>query len=319
MLVIVAPGQGAQTPGFLSPWLEVDGVADRLRGWSDVAGLDLVRYGTEASEEEIKDTAVAQPLLVAAGLVTARALFPDEDLAREIVGAVAGHSVGEITAAAGAGVLSAHDALTFVRERSLGMAEAAAVTATGMAALLGGDPEAVAAKLAEHGLTAANNNGGGQIVAAGTLDQLEALKADPPAGTRVIPLKVGGAFHTEHMAPGVRRLAELAPTLKVSDPAVAYVSNRDGEVVQSGAEVLERLVSQVSSPVRWDLCMETLQQLGATAVIELSPAGTLTNLVKRNVKGVATLALKTPADLDKARALVAEHGAHASGGQEQNA
>ncbi|MET9613538.1 ACP S-malonyltransferase [Kitasatospora indigofera] len=319
MLVIVAPGQGAQTPGFLSPWLEVDGVADRLRGWSDVAGLDLVRYGTEASEEEIKDTAVAQPLLVAAGLVTARALFPDENLAREIVGAVAGHSVGEITAAAGAGVLSAHDALTFVRERSLGMAEAAAVTATGMAALLGGDPEAVAAKLAEHGLTAANNNGGGQIVAAGTLDQLEALKADPPAGTRVIPLKVAGAFHTEHMAPGVRRLAELAPTLKVSDPAVAYVSNRDGEVVRSGAEVLERLVSQVSSPVRWDLCMETLQQLGATAVIELSPAGTLTNLVKRNVKGVATLALKTPADLDKARALVAEHGAHASGGQEQNA
>ncbi|GGV05653.1 ACP S-malonyltransferase [Kitasatospora herbaricolor] len=319
MLVIVAPGQGAQTPGFLSPWLEVDGVADRLRGWSDVAGLDLVRYGTEASEEEIKDTAVAQPLLVAAGLVTARALFPDEDLAREIVGAVAGHSVGEITAAAGAGVLSAHDALTFVRERSLGMAEAAAVTATGMAALLGGDPEAVATKLAEHGLTAANNNGGGQIVAAGTLAQLEALKADPPAGTRVIPLKVAGAFHTEHMAPGVRRLAELAPTLKVSDPAVAYVSNRDGEVVRSGAEVLERLVSQVSSPVRWDLCMETLQQLGATAVIELSPAGTLTNLVKRNVKGVATLALKTPADLDKARALVAEHGAHASGGQEQNA
>ncbi|MFD0262145.1 ACP S-malonyltransferase [Kitasatospora indigofera] len=319
MLVIVAPGQGAQTPGFLSPWLEVDGVADRLRGWSDVAGLDLVRYGTEASEEEIKDTAVAQPLLVAAGLVTARALFPDENLAREIVGAVAGHSVGEITAAAGAGVLSAHDALTFVRERSLGMAEAAAVTATGMAALLGGDPEAVAAKLAEHGLTAANNNGGGQIVAAGTLEQLEALKADPPAGTRVIPLKVAGAFHTEHMAPGVRRLAELAPTLKVADPAVAYVSNRDGEVVRSGAEVLERLVSQVSSPVRWDLCMETLQQLGATAVIELSPAGTLTNLVKRNVKGVATLALKTPADLDKARALVAEHGAHASGGQEQNA
>ncbi|MCX5213102.1 ACP S-malonyltransferase [Kitasatospora sp. NBC_00240] len=319
MLVIVAPGQGAQTPGFLSPWLEVDGVADRLRGWSDVAGLDLVRFGTEASEEEIKDTAVAQPLLVAAGLVTARALFPDEDLAREVVGAVAGHSVGEITAAAGAGVLSAHDALTFVRERSLGMAEAAAATATGMAALLGGDPEAVAAKLAEHGLTAANNNGGGQIVAAGTLAQLEALKADPPAGTRLIPLKVAGAFHTEHMAPGVRRLAELAPTLKVSDPAVAYVSNRDGEVVQSGAEVLDRLVSQVSNPVRWDLCMETLQQLGATAVIELSPAGTLTNLVKRNVKGVATLALKTPADLDKARALVAEHGAHASGGQEQNA
>ncbi|GAA0694761.1 ACP S-malonyltransferase [Kitasatospora atroaurantiaca] len=313
MLVIVAPGQGAQTPGFLSPWLELDGAADRLKRWSAVAGLDLVHYGTEASEEEIKDTAVAQPLLVAAGLLTARALFPDEATARKLVGAVAGHSVGEITAAAGAGVLSAHEALTFVRERSLAMAEAAAVTATGMTAVLGGEPEVVAAKLAEHGLTAANNNGGGQIVAAGTLEQLAALKADPPAGSRVIPLKVAGAFHTEHMAPGVERLAKLAPTLTVADPQVAYVSNKDGEVVASGAEVLDRLVSQVSNPVRWDLCMETLQQLGATAVIELAPAGTLTNLVKRNLKGVATLALKTPADLDKARALVEEHG-----GQEQN-
>ncbi|MFI2608723.1 ACP S-malonyltransferase [Kitasatospora sp. NPDC018619] len=312
MLVIVAPGQGAQSPGFLSPWLELDGVADRLRGWSEVAGLDLVHAGTEASAEEIKDTAVAQPLLVAAGLMTARELFPDEDAARRLVGAVAGHSVGEITAAAGAGVLTAHDALTFVRERGRAMAEAAAVTETGMLALLGGEPEEVAAKLAEHGLTAANNNGGGQIVAAGTLDQLEALKADPPARSKLVALKVAGAFHTEHMAPGVERLAKLAPTLTAADPQVRYVSNKDGAVVDSGAEVLARLVSQVSNPVRWDLCMETLGQLGATAVIELSPAGTLTALLKRNLKGVATLALKTPADLDKARALVAEHG-----GQEQ--
>jgi [acyl-carrier-protein] S-malonyltransferase len=306
VLVIVAPGQGAQTPGFLNPWLELDGVADRLGQWSAVAGLDLVHAGTAASEEEIKDTAVAQPLLVAAGLVTAGALFP-QGIAGS-VGAVAGHSVGEITAAALAGVLSEQDALTFVRERSLGMAEAAAATATGMTAVLGGDPQEVAAKLAEHGVTAANNNGGGQIVAAGTLEQLDALKADPPAGARLIPLKVAGAFHTAHMAPGVERLAKLAPTLTAADPRVAYLSNKDGEVVGEGAEVLDRLVSQVSNPVRWDLCMETLQRLGATAVIELSPAGTLTNLVKRNVKGVATLALKTPADLDKARELVAEHG-----------
>ncbi|MEU3572668.1 ACP S-malonyltransferase [Kitasatospora sp. NPDC036755] len=312
MLVIVAPGQGAQSPGFLNSWLELDGVADRLRGWSEVAGLDLVHAGTEASAEEIKDTAVAQPLLVAAGLVTARALFPDENAARELVGAVAGHSVGEITAAAGAGVLTAHDALAFVRERGRAMAEAAAVTETGMVALLGGEPEEVAAKLAEHGLTAANNNGGGQIVAAGTLAQLEALKADPPARAKLVALKVAGAFHTEHMAPGVERLAKLAPTLTAADPQVRYVSNKDGAVVDSGAEVLARLVSQVSNPVRWDLCMETIGQLGATAVIELSPAGTLTGLLKRNLKGVATLALKTPADLDKARELVAEHG-----GQEQ--
>ncbi|BAJ28311.1 MULTISPECIES: ACP S-malonyltransferase [Kitasatospora] len=306
MLVIVAPGQGAQTPGFLNPWLELDGAADRLRQWSETAGLDLLHAGTGASEEEIKDTAVAQPLLVAAGLVTAAALFPQG--LTGTVGAVAGHSVGEITAAALAGVLSEQDALNFVRERSLGMAEAAAATATGMTAVLGGDQEAVLAKLAEHGVTAANNNGGGQLVAAGTLEQLAALKADPPAGARLIPLKVAGAFHTAHMGPGVVRLEKLAPTLAVADPALTYLSNRDGEPVGSGAEVLARLVSQVSNPVRWDLCMETLQRIGATAVIELSPAGTLTNLVKRNVKGVATLALKTPADLDKARALVAEHG-----------
>ncbi|MED7953384.1 MULTISPECIES: ACP S-malonyltransferase [unclassified Streptomyces] len=323
MLVIVAPGQGAQTPGFLSPWLELDGVADRLRGWSEVAGLDLVHAGTEASAEEIKDTAVAQPLLVAAGLVTAGVLFPDGDTATAQVGAVAGHSVGEITAAAFAGALTPHDALTFVRERSLAMAEAAAAVETGMAALLGGDPEVVAAKLAEHGLTAANNNGGGQIVAAGTLPQLDALRADPPAGARLVALKVAGAFHTTHMAPGVERLAKLAPTLPVADPGITYVSNQDGEVVAAGDELLRRLVSQVSNPVRWDLCMETLQQLGATAVIELAPAGTLTGLVKRNLKGVASLALKTPADLEKAHALIAEHAGpgreHSGQEQEQQA
>ncbi|MGF1431384.1 ACP S-malonyltransferase [Kitasatospora sp. LaBMicrA B282] len=307
MLVIVAPGQGAQTPGFLAPWLELPGVTDRLTAWSETAGLDLVHYGTNADADEIKDTAVAQPLLVAAGLMTARELFPAEEQVRKLVGAFAGHSVGEITAAAATGVLSATDALAFVRERGRAMAEAAAVTATGMLAVLGGDPEEVAAKLDEHGLTPANNNGGGQIVAAGTLDQLEALRADPPAKAKLVALKVAGAFHTEHMAPGVARLAELAPTLTVADPSVAYISNKDGEVVRSGAEVLARLVSQVSSPVRWDKCMETIEQLGATCVIELSPGGTLTGLLKRNVKGVATLALKTPADLEKAQALVAEH------------
>jgi [acyl-carrier-protein] S-malonyltransferase len=189
------------------------------------------------------------------------------------------------------------------------MAGAAAETATGMCAVLGGDPDEVAAKLAEHGLTAANNNGGGQIVAAGTLEQLDAFKADPPANARIIALSVAGAFHTAHMAAGVERLAKLAPGLTVQDPLTAYVSNADGKTVESGAEVLSRLVSQVSNPVRWDLCMEALERLGATCVIEVPPAGTLTNLVKRNLKGVATLALKTPDDLDKARELIAEHAA----------
>jgi [acyl-carrier-protein] S-malonyltransferase len=292
---------------MLAPWLELDGVADRLHAWSDAAGIDLVHYGTKAEAEEIKDTAVAQPLLVASGLVTAEVLFPERERAHQLIGAVAGHSVGEITAAALAGVLGTEDALTFVRERGRAMAAAAAVTETGMLAVLGGDPEEVAAKLAEHGLVAANNNGGGQIVAAGALTALEALRADPPAKAKLIALKVAGAFHTEYMAPGVTRLAELAPTLAVSDPAMRYLSNKDGEVVAGGAEVLSRLVAQVANPVRWDLCMETIARLGATCVIELAPAGTLTGLIKRNVKGVATLALKSPAELDKARELIAEH------------
>ncbi|WP_037576622.1 ACP S-malonyltransferase [Phaeacidiphilus oryzae] len=314
MLVLVAPGQGAQTPGFLTPWLDVDGVADRLRAWSDPAGIDLVRFGTEAGAEEIKDTAVAQPLLVAAGLATGLALFPEaasgnSGLASSGVAAVAGHSVGEITAAALAGALTPETALAFVRERGQGMAEAAALTPTGMSAVLGGDPDEVAAKLAEHGLTAANNNGGGQVVAAGTLEQLAALKADPPAKARIIPLAVAGAFHTEHMAPGVERLAKFAETVTPADPAVTYLSNADGAAVADGGELIRRLVNQVSNPVRWDLCMASLERLGATCVIEVSPGGTLTNLVKRNLKGVATLALKTPDDLAKARELVAEHAA----------
>ncbi|WP_084718553.1 ACP S-malonyltransferase [Streptacidiphilus carbonis] len=310
MLVIVAPGQGAQTPGFLAPWLEVDGVADRLHWWSAVAGLDLVQYGTEGDAETIKDTAVAQPLLVAAGMAAGSLLFPaDQPLSAGRLGAVAGHSVGEITSAAISRVLSPEQAIAFVRQRGLAMAGAAAATATGMCAVLGGDPDEVAASLAGHGLTAANNNGGGQIVAAGTLEQLDAFKAEPQAKARIIPLSVAGAFHTAHMAAGVERLAKLAPGITLRDPQTAYVSNADGKTVESGAEVLSRLVSQVSNPVRWDLCMEALERLGATCVIEVPPAGTLTNLVKRNLKGVATLALKTPDDLDKARELIAEHAA----------
>jgi len=283
-------------------------VADRLHWWSAVAGIDLVHYGTAADADAIKDTAVAQPLLVAAGMAAAGALGPHPQT-RNRLGAVTGHSVGEITAAAFAGVLRPEQAMAFVRQRGLAMAGAAAELATGMSAVLGGDPDEVAAKLAEHGLTAANNNGGGQIVAAGTLEQLAAFKADPPAKARVISLAVAGAFHTAYMAAGVERLARIAPGMSVRDPQISYVSNADGKTVDGGAEILSRLVAQVSNPVRWDLCMETLERLGATCVIEVPPAGTLTGLVKRNLKGVATLALKTPDDLDKARELIAEHAA----------
>ncbi|MFD9339789.1 ACP S-malonyltransferase [Streptomyces sp. NPDC060028] len=305
MLVLVAPGQGAQTPGFLTPWLELPGAADRVAGWSDAIGLDLAHYGTKADADEIRDTAVAQPLLVAAGLLSAAELG-----APAAFGAVAGHSVGEITAAAYAGVLSAADALSFVRTRGLGMAEAAAVTATGMAAVLGGDPDVVVAHLEKLGLTPANINGAGQIVAAGTVEQIAALEAEKPEGVmKVVALKVAGAFHTLHMAPAVARLEEAASALSPADPVLKYVSNKDGQVVTTGADVVARLVGQVANPVRWDLCMETFAALGVTGIIELSPGGTLTGLAKRALKGVPSVALKTPDDLEKAAALVAEHAA----------
>lgn len=235
-------------------------------------------------------------------------MFGDPAAARSALGAVAGHSVGEITAAAVGGVLSAEAAMTFVRTRSTAMAQAAAITETGMSAVLGGDPDLVVAHLGNLGLTPANINGAGQIVAAGTAKQLAELTADKPEKARVIPLKVAGAFHTHHMAPAVAVLEELAQTLQVGDPALPYVSNTDGAVVASGAEIVSRLVTQVSNPVRWDLCMETFKDMGVTAIIELVPGGTLVGLAKRALPGVATLALKTPDDLDAARAIVAEHG-----------
>ena len=314
MLVLVAPGQGAQKPGFLTPWLDLPGVTERLRWWSAVSGLDLVHYGTEADEDEIRDTAVAQPLLVAAGLVSAQALFADvPHRVQDVIGAAAGHSVGEITAAATTGVLSHEAAMVLVRRRGLAMAEAASRTETGMAAILGGEQETVVAHLDKLGLTPANVNGAGQIVAAGTAEQLAALAEDKPEGVRrVVPLKVAGAFHTDHMAPAVATLEDLVAGVPIADPGTAYVSNRDGEVVASGTEVIRRMVAQVSNPVRWDLCMETFQKLGVTAMIELAPGGTLTGIAKRALPGVATLALKTPDDLDAARALIAEHAVPAA-------
>ncbi|MER5649923.1 ACP S-malonyltransferase [Streptosporangium sp. NPDC002524] len=300
MLVIVAPGQGAQTPGFLSPWLELPGVADRLTAWSELAGLDLIAYGTTADADEIRDTAVAQPLLVAAGLAVAEVLGASPDI-------VAGHSVGEFTAAALAGVITPEQAVGLVRERGQAMAKAATITETGMAAVLGGVEEEVLAAIADKGLTPANINGAGQIVIGGTLEQLAAFKAEPPARVRVIALSVAGAFHTEHMASAANRLREAAAGLTPADPSVTLLSNSDGAAVASGAEFMERLVTQVANPVRWDACMATMAGRGVTTMIELVPGGTLTGLAKRALRGVTTVALKTPDDLEAARAALGSH------------
>jgi [acyl-carrier-protein] S-malonyltransferase len=311
VLAIVCPGQGSQTPGFLAPWLELPGLPELAGALSDAAATDLVTHGTTSDEETIKDTAIAQPLLVGAGILSLVALFGQGDDTGRLGGAkvVSGHSVGEITAAAAAGVLSYRDAMTFVALRGRGMAEAAAVTPTGMSAVLGGDPAEVLASIEAAGLTPANNNGAGQIVAAGTLEQLAAFAEQPPAKARVIPLKVAGAFHTTHMAPAVDQLRAAADHLNPQRANVLVASNADGAVLDDGREILDRLVNQVSNPVRWDLCMERFADLGVTGLIEVAPAGTLVGLAKRGLKGVQTLALKTPDDLDAARTMIEEHTA----------
>lgn len=314
VLAIVAPGQGAQVPGFLKPWLADASFADRLNWLSAVCGLDLEHYGTEADAETIRDTAVAQPLLVASSLLAALALFPHPADAFSRVSMVAGHSVGEIAAATGAGVITAEQAMVFVRERGRAMAAASAVIPTGMTAVLGGDRDEVLSTLERHGLTAANDNGGGQIVAAGTMEQLGALSDDPPAKARLIPLSVAGAFHTVHMHPAVDVLARLARAMTTRDTRTRLVSNRDGQVIHSGAEVLARLVSQVGSPVRWDLCMQTMADLGVTGILEMPPAGTLSGLAKRQLKGVETFPLKSPDQLPEAVAFTELHGDAAPNG-----
>jgi len=312
VLAVVAPGQGSQVPGFLAPWLELPHFEDRMRWLGTVAGIDLVAHGTTSDEDTIRDTAVAQPLIVASGLVSLLSLFPHPGEAFAKVGVGAGHSVGEITAAAAAHVISAEQAMVFVRERGNAMAAAAAVTPTSMAAVLGGDRDEVIAKLAQHGLTAANENGAGQIVAAGTVEQLAALEADPPAGARVRPLSVAGAFHTSHMAPAVGILAQHAKAISTHDARSSLLSNADGTIVHDGREVLKRLVTQVSNPVRWDLCMQTMLDLGVTGLIELPPAGTLVGLAKRAMPGVECVSLKTPDDIPAALDLIARHGTETS-------
>jgi [acyl-carrier-protein] S-malonyltransferase len=308
VLAVVAPGQGSQVPGFLTPWLELPNFEDRMKWLGTVAGIDLIAHGTTSDEDTIRDTAVAQPLIVSAGMVSLLSLFPHPGEAYAKVAVGAGHSVGEITAAAAANVISAEQAMVLVRERGNAMAAASAVTPTGMSAVLGGDRDEVIAKLAHHGLTAANENGAGQIVAAGTLEQLAALETDPPAGARVRPLSVAGAFHTKHMAPAVGILAQHAKAISTHDARSRLLSNADGTVVQDGREVLKRLVTQVSNPVRWDLCMQTMLDLGVTGLIELPPAGTLVGLAKRAMPGVECVSLKTPEDMPAALDLIARHG-----------
>lgn len=300
VLAIVAPGQGAQKPGFLAPWLELDAFASTLARFSEATQLDLAHFGTDADEDTIRDTAVAQPLLVAASLAAARVLDVEPDL-------VAGHSVGELAALALAGVVTDTEAASLVAVRGRAMAEAAAQRPTAMTAVVGGEADEVLAAIEAAGLTPANHNGAGQIVAAGTVEQLEALAQHPPRRAKLMPLSVAGAFHTVHMQPAVEALAHAATAVRPQQPRVTVLSNRDGACVSDGADALDRIVQQVAHPVRWDLCMNTMRTLGVTGILELTPAGTLTRIAKRNLRDAELFNLNAPDQLDDARAFTQAH------------
>ena len=300
MLAITCPGQGAQKTGFLSSFLELDTFSAQIDELSTASGIDLRLHGTESDDETIKDTAVAQPLLVASAIACAAELGISPAV-------VAGHSVGEIAAAQIAGIFTPADAMAFVKVRADGMAAAAAATPTGMSAVVGGQPEDVLAAIGAAGASPANVNGGGQTVAAGSLEALEALAENPPERARVISLAVAGAFHTEFMASATADLSAAASAMEVSDPSVTILSNSDGTAVEAGREYVDRLVRQVTNPVRWDLCQEALLNSGVTGMIELVPGGTLTGIARRAMKGVETFAIKSAADLDGAREFAAAH------------
>lgn len=299
VIVVVCPGQGSQTPGFLAPWLEYEGAAERLASYSEAAQVDLALHGTQSDADTIRDTQIAQPLIVAASLLAWHALGAATDRAA----GVAGHSVGELAALAASGVISDDNALRVVGTRGRAMADAAAQAATGMSAVLGGAEEDIVALLASFGLSPANYNGGGQIVAAGALEGLAQLSEAPPRGVRVVPLQVAGAFHTQYMAaaqPILQQTIDAIPAESVKDPSLSLWTNSDGTTVSSGADALQLIVRQIASPVRWDLCMASFADAGVTGIVELAPAGALTGLAKRALRGVPSVAIKTPEDLPAA-------------------
>jgi [acyl-carrier-protein] S-malonyltransferase len=297
VLALLAPGQGSQTPGMLAPWLELSGAADRIATWSQISGLDLARLGTTATAEEITDTAVTQPLVVAATLLAHEELTRRGVLAGKST-VVAGHSVGEIAAYAIAGVISADDAVKLAATRGAEMAKACALEPTGMSAVLGGDEAEVLARLEALDLVPANRNAAGQIVAAGAVAALEKLAEDPPAKARVRQLATAGAFHTHFMATAAEGYAAAAEAVTTAEPTATLLSNADGQAVASAADAMAKLVNQMTKPVRWDLCTETMRQQNVSAIVEFPPAGTLAGIAKRELRGVPTHAVKSPADLD---------------------
>ena len=313
MLAVVAPGQGSQSPGFLTPWMELEHFEERMRWLSIVADIDLIAHGTTSDEATIRDTAIAQPLIVAASLVSLLNVFQHPSEVYDKVAIGAGHSVGEITAACATNVITAEQAMVFVRERGRAMSTAAQLSDTGMVAVLGGEKDAVLDAIQKHGLTPANVNGGGQIVAAGTRADLQIFADNAKQiGVKCVPLSVAGAFHSKHMDPAAETLGYYAHAISTKDPRIELLSNVDGKAINSGVRFLQRLVRQVNNPVRWDLCMESMERMGVTGMLELLPGGTLTGLAKRAMPSVETFAIRTPHDIPKALEFVAKHGDQAA-------
>jgi [acyl-carrier-protein] S-malonyltransferase len=307
MIAIVCPGQGAQTPGFFAPWLEIAEFRSKIEQLSDASGLDLIKHGTVSDADTIRDTSIAQPLIVSAGIASANVLLNGLSAKSTGIAGIAGHSVGEVTAAAVAGVFSDETAMKFVKTRGNAMAAAAALESTSMAAVLGGVEDEVLAALAKLNLEPANRNGAGQIVAAGAVSDIALLQANAPAGSRVIALQVAGAFHTRFMHPAVATLDQFAKDLDSQDPEVKLWTNSTGQLQSIGRLFVDQMVNQVSNPVRWDLCMDSMLSAGVTAIIELSPAGTLVGLAKRAMPGVETVAVKTPEKIEAALSLINNH------------
>lgn len=307
MIVITCPGQGSQTPGFLSDWLELEVFRSEIEKYSDILNIDLIHFGTKADAEQIKDTRIAQPLIVAASMASYKVLVQELGESSLFSG-VAGHSVGEISAAHISGILDDDASLNFVKARGEQMARAAALAESSMAAVVGGDQELVLAELEKLGLFAANYNGKGQIVAAGSAEKIQELIQSPPKGTRVVGLAVAGAFHTLFMESAKDELTSLATSMNTANPDLIIWSNSDGSIIERGDDFLKLLVDQVSKPVRWDKTMDSMRASGVRKIVELLPGGALTGIAKRSMPGVAALALKSPEDLQKAVGFVREQG-----------
>ncbi len=286
VLLLLSPGQGSQSSGMLMPWLALPGAEERLARWSELTGLDLRALGTTASDDEVRPTEVAQPLLTAAALLSGRAV-----LAGRTPDVVCGHSIGELSAVALAGVLTDDQAVALAAGRGRLMAEAAALRPTGMAALLG--VGAQEQDWTAAGLELATVNVAGQVVLGGPVEALDAWT--PPKGVRVRRLDVAGAFHTSAMAPAADGFAALVAALGPRDADCDVIANADGAVLRDGRELLDRLVGQLTRPVRFDLCLAAASS--ATEAVELAPGGVLKGLAKRALPELPVRALRTPDDL----------------------